>query len=172
MSGRSFQDRVAVVTGAASGIGFSVAARFAEQGAKVALIDCNLEAGMGAAAQIQRTGGECEFFKVDVGVEEQVVGAVDRILQTFGSVHHLVNNAGIVVVKSIEESSVEDWDRVMNVNVRSIFLLSKYLLPLLRAAARGTIVNVGSVSSFVAQKHTPAYVASKGAVAMLSRVWH
>jgi NAD(P)-dependent dehydrogenase (short-subunit alcohol dehydrogenase family) len=157
------------VTGAASGIGRSVAERFAEKGAKVALLDCNAEEGERAAAEIRRTGATCEFFRVDVGIEKQVVSVVDKILRAFGTVDHLVNNAGMVMVKSIEESSVDDWDRVMNVNVRSIFLFAKHLLPALRASSHATIVNLGSVSSFVAQKNTPAYVASKGAVAMLSK---
>jgi NAD(P)-dependent dehydrogenase (short-subunit alcohol dehydrogenase family) len=169
VSGHSFQGHVAVVTGGASGIGASVAERFAEEAAKVALLDCNVDEGQHSAAQIRSRGAACEFFQVDVGIEREVISAIDKIVRVFGSVDHLVNNAGIVVVKGIEESSLEDWDRVMNVNVRSIFLLTKYLLPALRASQYGTIVNLGSVSSFVAQKNTPAYVASKGAVAMLSK---
>jgi len=84
-------------------------------------------------------------------------------------VDHLVNNAGIVMVKTVEESSGEDWDRVMDVNVKSMFLAVKYLLPALRLAAQPTIVNMGSVSGMVAQRGTPAYVAAKGAVVMLSK---
>jgi NAD(P)-dependent dehydrogenase (short-subunit alcohol dehydrogenase family) len=158
--------RVAVVTGAASGIGLSVAERFAEEGAAVALLDSNPEQGREAAA---RVGDSSAFVKVDLAEEGEIIAAADRILNTFGRVDHLVNNAGIVLVKSIEECTAAEWDLVMNVNVRSVFLMTKYLLPALRKSPHPTIVNVGSVSSFVAQKDTPAYVASKGAVAMLSK---
>ena len=161
--------RVAVVTGAASGIGLSVAERFAEEGAAVALLDSNPERGREAAGKIQTSGAACEFIKVDLAEETQIIAAVDQVAKTFQHVDHLVNNAGIVLVKSIEECTAAEWDLVMNVNVRSVFLMTKYLLPALRKSPRPTIVNVGSVSSFVAQKDTPAYVASKGAVAMLSK---
>jgi NAD(P)-dependent dehydrogenase (short-subunit alcohol dehydrogenase family) len=158
--------RVAVVTGAASGIGLSVAKRFAAEGAAVALLDSNSEQGREAAA---RVGDSSAFVKADLAEEEEIIAAADRIFNTFGRVDHLVNNAGIVLVKSIEECTAAEWDLVMNVNVRSVFLMTKYLLPALRKSPHPTIVNVGSVSSFVAQKDTPAYVASKGAVAMLSK---
>lgn len=161
--------RVAVVTGAASGIGRSVAERFAEEGAAVALLDSNPERGREAADRIGSSGATCEFVKVDLAEETQIIAAVDQVTKTFQRVDHLVNNAGIVLVKSIEECTAAEWDRVMNVNVRSVFLMTKYLLPALRRSPHPTIVNVGSISSFVAQKDTPAYVASKGAVAMLSK---
>jgi NAD(P)-dependent dehydrogenase (short-subunit alcohol dehydrogenase family) len=169
MTDKPFNGRVAVVTGAASGIGLAVAERFAEEGAHVALIDCNAEQGRRAQEEIRNRGGKCEFYLADVESENQVRRACESIQQSFPSVHHLVNNAGIVIVKGVEESSVAEWDRVMNVNVRSVFLMTKYLLPGLKAARGGTLVNIGSVSSFVAQRNTPAYVASKGAVAMLSK---
>lgn len=161
--------RVAVVTGAASGIGFCVAERFVEEGAAVALLDIDSDLGREAAGRIHRSGGTCEFIKVDLAEETEIAAAVDRVIHTFQRVDHLVNNAGIVMVKSIEECTAAEWDRVMNVNVRSVFLTTKYLLPVLRRSPQPTIVNLGSVSSFVAQKDTPAYVASKGAVAMLSK---
>ncbi len=169
MTAKPFRGRVAVVTGAASGIGLAIAERFAEEGAHVSLLDCNAEEGSRAAQSIRSCGGSCDFYPADVQSEAEVRGACEAIQNSFGAVHHLVNNAGIVVVKNIEESTVAEWDRVMNVNVRSIFLMTKYLLPGLKTADAGTVVNIGSVSSFVAQRNTPAYVASKGAVAMLSK---
>jgi NAD(P)-dependent dehydrogenase (short-subunit alcohol dehydrogenase family) len=169
MIGRAFEHRVAVVTGAASGIGFSVAERFAEEGASVALLDRDEERGRAGAEQIRTSGGVCEFFPADVGVEESVVRALGQVVRHFQKVEHLVNNAGVVLVKSVEDCTVAEWDQVMNVNVKSVFLTVKHLLPVLRSSIQSTIVNVGSVSGFVAQKGTPAYVASKGAVLMLSK---
>lgn len=169
MSGRVFENHVAVVTGAASGIGLGIAQRFAEEGAAVALLDCDADRGKSSAAQIQSTGGTCEFFPIDVSSEAEVVQVLQEISLRFQKVDHLVNNAGIVSVKSIAESTVADWDRVMDVNVKSVFLLAKHALPFLRHSPQPTIVNIGSVSGLVAQKNTPAYVASKGAVLMLSK---
>jgi NAD(P)-dependent dehydrogenase (short-subunit alcohol dehydrogenase family) len=164
-----FNDRVALVTGAASGIGLAIATRFAAEGAAVVALDIDKEKGKAAAVGIRDSGGRCEFVPADVSREEDVADAVRAAVEKWGGVDHLVNNAGIVLVKSIEECTVEEWDRVMAVNVRSIFLTAKHALPWLRLSRSPTIVNIGSVSSFVGQADTPAYVASKGAVAMLSK---
>ena len=169
MTEKKFDGKVAVVTGAASGIGLASAERFAEAGAHVFAIDCNADLGERAATSIRQRGGNCDLCVADLESEEEIRNACARILETTPTIDHVVNAAGIVIVKGIEESTVADWDRVMNVNVRSMFLMTKYLLPALKRAEAGTIVNIGSVSSFVAQANTPAYVASKGAVAMLSK---
>lgn len=168
MSG-GFKDRVVVVTGAASGIGRAVAERFTQEGAAVALLDCDGERGLSVAKGMRAAGGSCEFFQADVASEENVVSTVQAIMRQFQKIDHLVNNAGIVLVKRIEECAPEEWDRVMGVNVKSIFLMVKHTLPALRSAPHATVVNVGSISGLVAQKGTPAYVASKGAVLMLSK---
>lgn len=160
----SFENHVVVVTGAASGIGLGTAKKFARAGATVALVDRDAAAGRREAEALSSA-----FFAADVGDEASVATAAAEIIARFGRVDHLVNNAGIVVAKPIEETSGEEWDAVMNVNVKSVFLLTKHLLPALKLAPAASIVNLGSVSSFVGQKHTPAYVASKGAVAMLSK---
>jgi NAD(P)-dependent dehydrogenase (short-subunit alcohol dehydrogenase family) len=164
-----FQGRVAVVTGAASGIGLAVSQRFAEEGAKVMLIDSNEAAGRNAGDHICKTWGECQFFRADVSSEQEVKLAIQNILSSHKHIDHLVNNAGIVLVKGIEECTAAEWDRVMNVNVKSMFLTVKYALAGLRLSEQATVVNIGSVSSIVAQQGTPAYVASKGAVLMLSK---
>ena len=169
MSERSFEQRVALVTGAGSGIGFAAAQRFAEEGALVALVDQNAEAGQDAASAITALGGVCEFYHADLGVEQEIIQALNKVVNKFGHVDHLVNNAGTVLVKGIEECSADEWDRVLNVNLRSIFLMTKYSLPSLRISLHATIVNLGSVSSFTAQADTPAYVASKGGALMLSK---
>jgi NAD(P)-dependent dehydrogenase (short-subunit alcohol dehydrogenase family) len=169
MTSKSFQGSVAVVTGAASGIGLAIAQRFAEEGAAVALLDRNAEECLLAAERIRSSGGSCEAYPTDVADEQEVVRTLDAVVERFQRVDHLVNNAGVVLVKGIADCTVAEWDYVMNVNVKSVFLTTKYLLPVLRASSRATVVNIGSVSSFIAQQQTPAYVASKGAVLMLSK---
>jgi NAD(P)-dependent dehydrogenase (short-subunit alcohol dehydrogenase family) len=164
-----FQGRVAVVTGAASGIGFAIAERFAEEGASVAMIDRESKAGQAAAAQIRERGGICEFARADVASESDVIQALDQISKRFHGIDHLVNNAGMVLVKGIEECSAEEWDLVLAVNLKSVFLTVKYALAWLRLSPQPSVVNIGSVSSLIAQQRTPAYVASKGGVLLLSK---
>src|SRR5205085_2120391 len=114
-------------------------------------------------------GGEALLVRADVSREDEVRRAVAVALEAYGIVHHLVNNAGIVVVKPLEDCSEAEWDEVMAVNVKSIFLTVKHTLSSLKRVEGATIVNMGSVSSFVGQGHTPSYVASKGAVLMLTK---
>jgi len=168
-SAGSFENRVAIVTGAASGIGLAIANRFAAEGAAVVAVDIDDANGNAAANAIRAQGGKCEFVSADVSCEDEVVRAIGVAGEKGGGIDYLVNNAGIVLVKSIEECTVKEWDRVMAVNVRSVFLTTKHALPWLKRSPAPAIVNLGSVSSFVGQANTPAYVASKGAVAMLSK---
>jgi len=164
-----FEGRAAIVTGGASGIGQAIAQRFARDGAAVALVDMDTEGGAREAAAIRAAGGRCEFITADVSNESDVMKAVAATVEHFGRIDYLVNNAGIVLVKPLEDCTVEEWDHVMGVNLKSIFLFSKAALPWLKAADGAAIVNMGSVSSFVGQGNTPIYVASKGGVAMLSK---
>ena len=118
---------------------------------------------------IKAEGGLCEFIRADLGVEAEIVQALEHAHHAFGQLDHLVNNAGMVLVRGIEDCSADEWDRVINVNLRSIFLITKYSLPSLQHSKHATVVNLGSVSSFIAQADTPAYVASKGGALMLSK---
>jgi NAD(P)-dependent dehydrogenase (short-subunit alcohol dehydrogenase family) len=165
----SFDGQVAVVTGAASGIGRGVAERFAQAGASVAMMDRNEDQGRAVCSQIQAAGRTCEFFACDVKSETDVPKTIERITARFGRIDHVVNNAGIVLIKGVEDCSIEEWDNVFDVNVKSVFLMVKHSLPWLRKSLNASIVNVSSVSGLVAQRGTPAYVASKGAVLMLSK---
>lgn len=169
MNGFSFADHVALVTGSSSGIGRAVALRFAQEGATVALLDRDGDKGSAVAEEITANGGTCEFLHVELTNEHQIVAAIASIKDRFKRLDHVVNNAGIVMVTSIEDCKAEDWDQVFNVNVRSVFLVVKYALTALRSSQYASVVNVSSVSGLVAQKGTPAYVASKGAVLMLSK---
>ncbi len=169
MSAFSFDGQVAVVTGAASGIGRSVAERFAQAGASVAMMDRDESQGQAVCSQIQATGQACELFPADVKSEADVARTIERITARFHRIDHVVNNAGIVLIKGVEDCSIAEWDNVFDVNVKSIFLMVKHSLPWLRKSHSASLVNVSSVSGIVAQKGTPAYVASKGAVLMLSK---
>jgi NAD(P)-dependent dehydrogenase (short-subunit alcohol dehydrogenase family) len=161
--------KTAIVTGAAQGIGRGIALALAAAGAAVTVADLNRELGAATADLIGAGGGQARFVYTDVTQADDVRSVVAETVAAFGRLDIVVNNAGIVAVQTVEASSVEAWDQVMAVNVRSIFLTTKYALPHLRAAGGGAILNIASVSSFVAQQGTPAYCASKGAVLMLTK---
>lgn len=168
MAGR-LEGKVAWVSGAASGMGESVARLFAREGAAVALVDVQAGPGEAIASDINAAGGKARFFRCDVTREQDVRQSIEATVQQLGGLHVLVNCAGIVQVKLLHESSEADWDRLMAVNVKSIFFSVKHGIAHLRKSRRSYVVNIGSVGSFVGQAATPAYTASKGAVLMLSK---
>jgi NAD(P)-dependent dehydrogenase (short-subunit alcohol dehydrogenase family) len=162
-------NKVAIVTGAAQGIGLGIARVFVAEGASVILSDMNDTAGAAAAQELTDGRGQAAYVHADVAREDDVQRLVAAAVARFGRLDIVVNNAGVVAVQTVEQSSVEDWDRVMAINVRSIFLTAKHALPHFRTVGGGSILNVASVSSFVGQQGTPAYCASKGAVLMLTK---
>jgi NAD(P)-dependent dehydrogenase (short-subunit alcohol dehydrogenase family) len=161
-------NKVAIVTGAAQGIGEGIAHVFAEEGARVVIADIKDEAGKAVAEAIRQSGGQAQYAHADVTLESDVRQLIEATVGKFGGLNILVNNAGTAVVGTVEECTVEEWDHLMAINERSIFLTSKYAVPHLRRGG-GAILNVGSVSSLVAQQGTPCYCASKGAVLMLTK---
>ncbi len=156
------------VTGAASGMGAAVARLFAREGARVALVDIQTVMGEAVAADIRAAGGSATYHDCDVTQEDAVQASLDRAAAEQGGLSHIVNCAGIVHVAPLDEYAVEDWDRLMGVNLKSIFLSLKHGIPHLRRQRRSYMVNIASVGSFIAQGNTPAYIASKYAVLGLS----
>ena len=169
MSQNRLAGQVAWITGAASGMGEAIAELFAEEGAKVALVDIQSDRGQQVAARINERQGEAIFIECDVTQEHQVRDSIDATVKQFGGLQIVVNCAGTVYVGPLHEHSEEDWDMVMDVNLKSIFFSLKHSLPYLRASERSYMVNIGSVGSFIGQAVTPAYITSKHAVLGLSR---
>lgn len=164
--------KVALVTGAAGGIGAEIARCFAAAGAKLLVTDLRDEAGQALARQIQGTGGEARYLHLDVSLEVDWQRAMAAALQQFGRLDILVNNAVLVAAPAaIAERSVDDWDRVMAVNARGVFLGTKHAIPLMRDAGGGSIVNISSIAAIGQSQIMDAlYAASKGAVRIFTKV--
>ena len=163
------QNQVAWISGASSGMGEGIARLFAREGASVALVDVQAKKGLAIAEEIRAEGGHAIFIECDVRNEEAVRTSIEKTVKEFGGLQTIVNCAGIVQVKLLHDLDVADWDRLMDINVKSIFLSIKYGIAHLKKNPRSYVVNIGSVGSFIGQGSTPAYTASKGAVLMLSK---
>lgn len=166
---RRLEGQTAWISGAASGIGAATARLFADEGANVALAD--VQAGRAEAVRnaVATRGGHAIVLAVDVSVETEVHDSLAETVARFGGLNTIVNCAGLVHVGLLDEYDGADWDRLMGVNLKGIFFSVKHGLQYLRRNERSTVVNVGSISSFVGQARTPAYTASKFAVLGLSR---
>ncbi len=167
--GRRLERQTAWISGAASGIGAATARLFAGEGANVALVDINADRGAIARGMAAEHGGPAVFIQADVSVEEQVRDSLAQTVARFGGLQIIVNCAGLVHVKLLHEYDLADWDRLMGVNLKSIFFSVKHGLQYLQRHPRSYVVNVASISSFVGQAATPAYTASKSAVLGLTR---
>lgn len=163
------ENQVAWVSGANKGIGEGIARLYAKEGARVAMIGRTVSEGEKIVREIRDAGGEAFFFRCDVTKEEEIKASIEKTIETYGRLDILVNNAGIVDVKMLHEYTVEEYDYVMDVNVKSMFLSFKYAFPYLSQQEKSYVVNVGSISSFVGQDCTPIYTTSKGAVLNLSK---
>jgi|SRR5450755_1514103 NAD(P)-dependent dehydrogenase (short-subunit alcohol dehydrogenase family) len=161
--------KVAIITGAASGIGRATALLFAREGASVVLTDVNESAGRAAATEITQHGAHAIFEPADVTRAEDCQRVVERAVRDFGGIHILFNNAGIIRRASVVELSETDWDRVMAVNVKSIFLMSRQVIPIMAAASGGSIINTASGWGLAGGPRAAVYCASKGAVVLLTK---
>jgi NAD(P)-dependent dehydrogenase (short-subunit alcohol dehydrogenase family) len=160
--------KVALITGAAAGIGRAAALLFAREGAAVAITDIN-PAGQAVAEEIVRSGGRAIFEHADVTRAADCQRIVQRTLREFDGIHILFNNAGIMRRASVPELSEEDWDRVIAVNVKSIFLMSRQVVPIMVKAGGGSIVNTASGWGLAGGPRAAVYCASKGAVVLLTK---
>ncbi|MCW5954279.1 MAG: SDR family NAD(P)-dependent oxidoreductase, partial [Propionibacteriaceae bacterium] len=156
--------RSAIVTGAAGGIGRATALAMAAEGARVAVVDVNAAGLEEVARRIRDAGGEAVAIVADVASEPDIEAVVSQTVEAFGGVDVVFNNAGIIRRTTVLETSVEMWDQVFAVNVRSIFLMCKHVVPIMAAAGGGSIVNTGSGWGLKGGGRAVSYCASKGAV--------
>jgi NAD(P)-dependent dehydrogenase (short-subunit alcohol dehydrogenase family) len=165
----SVSGRVALISGGASGIGRATALLFAREGAAIALADVNASAGQRVADEIIQSGGRAFFELVDVTRAPDCQRLVERAIREFGRIDILFNNAGIIRRATVLDLTEEDWDRVMAVNVKSIYLLSREVIPHIQRAGGGTIVNTASGWGLAGGAKAAVYCASKGAVVLLTK---
>jgi NAD(P)-dependent dehydrogenase (short-subunit alcohol dehydrogenase family) len=162
--------KVALISGGARGMGAVEARLFAQEGAQVTIADVLEDEGRKLEAGINATGGEALFVRLDVTSEADWQTAVEATVSRFGKLNVLVNNAGISGRGRVEDTPVEEWDRVMEVNAKGVFLGTKVVIPAMRKAGGGSIINISSQLGLVGTDHSsPQYQASKGAVRLLTK---
>jgi len=159
---------VAIVTGGANGIGEATAKLFAQNNYALAIIDI-VDRVEQVAAEIESEGGDCLFARGDVSNESEVTAFVDQVMRVHRRIDALINNAGTVVVKPLEETAWTDFRKVVDVNLGGIFLFCKHVLPIMKKQQGGAIVNMGSVSGHVGQIDHAIYGATKGAIIAFTR---
>ena len=163
------QGKVAIITGAARGQGAEEARMFAKEGAKVVLADVTDQEGTAVAAEIAEMGGDALYVHLDVTNEDEWDAAVQSAVASFGKLDILVNNAGIWRRGHVLETSSDQWDDIMDVNAKGVFLGTKAVIPEMRKAGGGSIVNISSTAGLVGSKTSAAYSASKGAVRIFTK---
>jgi NAD(P)-dependent dehydrogenase (short-subunit alcohol dehydrogenase family) len=163
------ENKVAIVTGAGKGIGWGIAKVFSKEGAKVVVVDWDEQAGTKTAEDIRQSGGDAIFVKCDVSNEGEVKAMVQAAIDKYGRIDVLVNNAGVGVYKPVLEATSEDWDYCLSVNLKGVFLCSKYVIPHMQAVGKGAIVNISSVHAHATVNGVAPYAASKGGITALTR---
>lgn len=163
------KDRVAMVTGMARGIGEATAELFAREGAAILGVDTNEQGGKATAARIVSTGGRCLFRRTDVASEDEIKATVEAGLKEFGKIDVLVNVVGIASEHPAHQMELAEWERIIRVNLTSMFLTSKHVLPGMLTAKRGAIVNITSIQALRGFPGYPHYAASKGGIISMTR---
>jgi NAD(P)-dependent dehydrogenase (short-subunit alcohol dehydrogenase family) len=162
--------KVAIVTGAASGIGRATAGLLAREGARVAVTARRPEAGREAAEEINQSGGQARYWQLDTTDEQAIQRVFADVVGTFGHLDVLVNNAGIAGPgKPTHEFTLEEWNRVISVNLNGVFLCTKHAIPHMQRAGGGSIINLSSIYGLVSAPDVPAYHAAKGGVRLMSK---
>lgn len=161
--------KIAIVTGGGKGIGHAVAKMLAEEGAQVAVTDIDEAAGRSTVDSLTESGHAAAFFEHNVASEEDWERVVEEVQDTFGVPDVLVNNAGIYRIEPIDETTVEDWRQLMDVNVTGVFLGMKHCTPLMREQGQGSVINLSSVAGLVGVPGHACYGASKGAVRTMTK---
>jgi NAD(P)-dependent dehydrogenase (short-subunit alcohol dehydrogenase family) len=169
--------QVAIITGAGSGQGKAAARLFANEGAIVIIAEWNEENGTQVEEEIVSKGQQALFFQTDVSNEENIVALVDEVMNRYGKVDIVFNNAGIGFSSSskfkmgrLTETPLEDWNQILAINLNSVYLLSKYVIPIMKKQNGGSIINNSSLNGIIGVPGADAYTASKGAVVALTRV--
>jgi NAD(P)-dependent dehydrogenase (short-subunit alcohol dehydrogenase family) len=160
--------KVAVVTGAGTGIGFATAALFAENGARVVIAERDEASGKEAADRVRQAGGDALFVPTDVAEEASCARMASAAVAAFGAIHILINNAAIFILRGID-ATPEDWRQMLDVNVMGPALVAKHVVPAIRRAGGGAIVNLASISSFIAQPNFVTYNTTKAAILGMTR---
>lgn len=163
------KDKVALITGGAKGIGAASARLLAVEGAAVAITDVDIESGSSLAAEINCTGGAAIFLEHDVGDERAWRRIMDQVVERFGRLHVVVNNAGLGIGGDVEHATLDDWRRLMRVNLDGVFLGTKYGVQTIRKFGGGSIVNLSSIEGLVGDPNLAAYNSSKGGVRLLTK---
>ncbi|MDQ0174713.1 3-oxoacyl-ACP reductase FabG [Bacillus chungangensis] len=165
------KDKVTIITGAANGIGFAAAKRFAEEGAKVVLADVDQVQGKSSTKHLQAAGYETIFFPVDVAKRASVDKMVQQVLSVYGAVDVLVNNAGITKDAMLVKMTEEDFQKVLDVNITGVFHCTQAVTPHMIAKGRGKIINTSSVSGIYGNVGQTNYAAAKAAIVGMTKTW-
>ena len=163
------KDKIAVITGSGKGLGEAMALLFSREGAKIVVFDIDEPAGRETVEQIRGQGGEAIFVHGDVSKPDDAVRVIDAAVDAYGRVDVLVNNAGIHVDRTVADTTEEEWDRILGVNLKGVFLCSKAAIPQMRRQGGGNIICISSISGLIGQLNQAAYNASKHGIIGLVR---
>ena len=160
-----FKNKVVIITGSSGGVGLATARLFVKEGAKVAMLDVKKD----LIAKAVELGEQALGIICNISDEDAVIDAINQTRQRWGEIDFLVNNAGILGYTRVTETSLDDWNKIMAVNITGPFLMAKHVIPLMQSKGSGVVINVGSAQSFMSQQKVAPYVTSKTAILGLTR---